>query len=339
MLKFVSDILKKKSVEKNHLICDFVRGGLIFSQDGIIKVCAKSSCDMNSQFSLINDFNGLWFDCNTVKEKLNELKSKFQGDNIPSECQNCCYLVDSDNVEGHEYFDFIVLSHWKCCFLNCLYCNDKKTDDLSTVEHFDIMPVIQQLIDENLITKETKIIFDCGDATLHPEFDKLMYFFLNYEMKDIEIHTSAQRYCHSVAEAIGKNIAKVVVSLDGGCPYIYERIKGVNKYDIAISNIKRYLEYQDKNRKQVVLNYTLIERINDNKKEILDWFMNSRGLGIKKFSIDIDEKWYNNLKFTVPSYLEEIMFFSKELAEFNNIELDFSPRLNSLYAKINKKAV
>ena len=338
MLKFISELFKKKSVEKNHLVCDFVRGGLIFSQDGLVKVCAKSSCSSESEFSLISNFNGLWFDTKSIKSKLNELKFKFQENSIPTECSDCCYLVP-DKPVGNEVFDFVVLSHWKFCFLNCSYCYDKKTDDLSTVEHFDIMPVIQQLIDEKLITKETKIIFSCGDATLHPEFDKLMYFFINYEMKDIEIYTSAQRYCHSVAEAIGKNIAKVIVSLDGGCPYIYERVKGSNKYDIAISNIKRYLEYQDKNRKQVIINYTLIQGLNDNKKEILDWFMHSRGLGIKKFSIDIEEKWYNTLENSVPTYLEEIIIFVKELGNFNNMDLEFSPRVNALFKRINKKAI
>ena len=38
-------------------------------------------------------------------------------------------------------------------------------------------------------SKNTKIIFECGDATLHPEFDKLMYYFINIDMKDITIQS------------------------------------------------------------------------------------------------------------------------------------------------------
>ena len=337
MLSLFGKIIKNKSINKGTKICDFVRGGLIFGQNGQVKVCAKSSCDEKSEFSLLDNFDGLWLDTNNIKNKINNIKSHFVQDYVPENCTNCCYLVNNNNIENVA-FDFIVLAHWQCCFLNCSYCNGKKTDDLSVIKHFDIMPVIQQLIDEKLVTKETKIIFECGDATLHPEFDKLMYFFINYEMRNIEIHTSAQRYCHSVAEAIGKNIVKVIVSLDGGCPYIYERIKGVNKYDLTVSNLKRYLEFEEKNKKQVIINYILLERINDNKKEILDWFMFSRNLGVKKLSIDIDEKWYNNIEHLIPDYLKEIIIFTKELSEFNNLEIEFLPKMKALYNRINRES-
>lgn len=272
--------------------------GLVFTEDLKVKFSDDVSCDK----ILEENFNGLWLDIDKIKK-----------------------LVSNDEALG-----FVVLSHWKCCFLNCLYCSEKKTDDLLTVKHFDIMPVIKQLVNSGLINRNTKIIFNCGDAALHPEFDKIMYFFINYEMKDIVIHTSAMRYCHSIAEAVGKNIAKVVISLDCGCPYIYERVKGINKFDIAIANIKRYIEFAGKLSNQIIINYTLVQGINDNQKEILDWFMFTRNLGIKKFSLDIDDKWYNSLNEKIPDYLEEILVFVRELSEFNNIEIDFSSKLKKL---------
>lgn len=275
--------------------------GLIFTEDLKVKICSSSF----GEKVLDENFNGLWVDVDKVKNCLNEGQS----------------------------LDYVVLSHWKCCFLSCLYCKEKKTDDLSTVSHFDIMPVLQQLIDANLILKTTKIIFDCGDAALHPEFDKIMYFFINYEMKDIEIHTSAMRYCHSIAEAVSKDIAKLMVSFDCGCPYIYEKVKGLNKFDIAVANIKRYLEFLGKPSKQIIIGYTLIQGVNDNQKEILDWFMFFRNLGIKKFLLDIDYKWYNFLGENVPDHLKEILVFAHELSSFNNIEIEFSKNLKKLQGK------
>ena len=100
-----------------------------------------------------------------------------------------------------------------------------------------------------------------------------------------------------------------------------------------LTNIKRYLEFENPSSKQVVINYVLLNGINDNKKEILDWFMFSRNLGVKKLSIDIDEKWYNLLD-TIPEYLKEILVFTKELSEFNNLEIEFSHRMSNLYEKI-----
>lgn len=268
--------------------------GLEFTYDGKVKIYSEDIFEF--------DFNGLWLDIDKIK-------------NIVS------------NI------DYLVLSHWKCCFLSCSYCVEKKTDDLNTIKHFDIMPIVEQLIDVGLVTKETQIVFSCGDATLHPEFDKLMYYLTNFGMKDIIVYTSAMRHCHSIAEAMIKNIAKVVVSLDSGCPYIYEKVKCINKYDIAVTNIKRYLEFENPSSKQVVINYVLLNGINDNKKEILDWFMFSRNLGVKKLSIDIEERWYNQIDI-IPEYLKEIIVFTKELSEFNNLEIEFSPRMSNLCEKI-----
>lgn len=268
--------------------------GLEFTFDGKVKVLSNEIYEF--------DFNGLWLDIDKIKSTVSS-------------------------------FDYVLLSHWKCCFLSCSYCVEKKTDDLNLIKHFDIMPIIEQLIDNGLITKQTQIIFGCGDATLHPEFDKLMYYLTNFGMKDIIINTSALRYCHSIAEAMIKNVAKIVVSLDSGCPYIYERVKGVNKFDIAIANIKRYLEFENPSSKQVIINYVLLNGVNDNKKEILDWFMFSRNLGVKKLAIDIEKKWYNQID-SIPEYLKEIISFTRELSEFNNFEIEFSSRMSSLYEKI-----
>ena len=268
--------------------------GLEFTYDGKVKIFSNQVYEF--------DFNGLWLDIEKIKSLVSSL-------------------------------DYVILSHWKCCFLNCLYCVEKKTDDLNTINHFDIMPIIEQLIDSGLINKETQIVFSCGDATLHPEFDKLMYYLTNYGMKDIVIHTSAMRHCQSIADAMIKNIVKVIVSLDSGCPYIYGRVKGINKYDIAVENIKRYLEFETPSSKQVIINYTFLSGINDNKKEVLDWFMFCRNLGVKKLSVDIEEKWYNTLD-TIPDYFEEILIFTKELSDFNNLEIEFSQRMSDLYERV-----
>ena len=142
------------------LICCLLFTGVGFSVPNINKVeaasltSAKSMCvlEKDSKSGKVKiysedifefDFNGLWLDIDKIK-------------NIVS------------NI------DYLVLSHWKCCFLSCSYCVEKKTDDLNTIKHFDIMPIVEQLIDVGLVTKETQIVFSCGDATLHPEFDKLL---------------------------------------------------------------------------------------------------------------------------------------------------------------------
>ena len=203
-------------------------------------------------------------------------------------------------------------------------------------KHYDIYNTIFQLVDKGLVNKKTKIIFESGDATVHPEFDKIMYYFINNEIENIVINTPAMRFCESIAEAISKNMCEVVVSFDSGCPYIYEKVKGQNKFDIAISNIKRYLEFQLPSEKRVVLKYTLINGVNDNQKELLDWFILSRDLGVKKLAVDIEDKWFEQVQFSTPQYLKELLLFIKSMSEYNNFEIEFSKKIDIIYDAIKE---
>lgn len=310
-------IFNKKETKRH---CSIINSGLIFTEDNKITLCKKSK----EEYVIVSDFNGLWIDTAKIKESITYNKSL----PLPVSCSACCYLSEDFKRENSS-LDFVVFAHWKSCFLNCVYCKEEKTDDLLTVKHSDISPVVQQLIDDGLITKDTVIIFECGDAILHPEFEKLLYFLMNYGIKKVEIHTSALRYCQAVSDAIAKDIAKVIVSIDSGCPYIYEQIKGVNKFDLMLDTVKRYLSVETKSSKNVVLNYTLVQGVNDNKKEIIDWFMLSRNLGIKKLSVDITDKWYDSIE-TVPTHLREIISFVSELSKLNRYEIEFSEKIKDL---------
>lgn len=274
---------------------------LIFAQNSNVIYKSKN----NNEEIIIEKFDGIWLDVDKIK-KVHSLS-------LP--------------------LDSVVLSHWKCCFLNCKYCADDKIDELLNVYHYDIMPFIVQLIDVGLIDKKTKIIFTCGDSTLHPEFDKLLYYFINYGMKDIVLYTSAMRHCYSVAEAMAKEVLKIIIGFDSGCPYIYEKIKGINKFDIAFSNIRKYIDFLGRGSKQIVLSYTLVKGINDNTKEIIDWFMLFKNQGVVEFSFDIDEKWYNELSGSTPAYLVDIFKFVKELSEINNLTIKFSDKIEKLLRK------
>ena len=314
--KFVDNL--QNTFLADNLSCKYNNGGIIFSQDNQIKLCEKPNNCVNSNLVAVDNFNGINFDVNLLINKIPEIKLNYKNLNIKSECAGCANLVKKSNSLS-PCLDFVELSHWKCCFLNCSYCKRYKTDNLSEISHYDIFPVIEKMIEKKLISKKTKIIFKCGDATLHPEFDKLMYYFINYGMQDIVIHTSAQRYCHSISEAIDKKIATVIISMDCACPYIYERIKGTNKYDITMSVIKRYLDFdQASSKKSLILSYTLVNGVNDNQKEILDWYMMSKGLGVKKLYFDIDHNWYDIIKSNTPDYLKDLINFIKNLSVLNN---------------------
>ena len=302
----------------------------------MIKLKFVKRYDKLDNIFVINDhFNGVNFDAKDLKLKLISLRNNLSISNR-QECKNCYNYLPQTKHNKEPLIKFLELNHWKCCFLNCSYCKDKKTDDISTVMHYDITPIIDDMLTNNVISQNTKIIISCGDALLHPEFDKLMYFFINSGMKDIDIFTSAQRYCHSISEAIDKKIARIFISFDGGCPYIYEKVKGYNKFDIAVKNLKRYILYDYKSKGRVILTYKLVKGVNDNKKEILDWFMMARGFHIKKTFVDIDEFWYDELNGFPDDNLKDLLLFIRELSDLNCYDIEFSLKLKYMFNHIKK---
>lgn len=365
--------------KESAVYCKYVNDSLIFDSDNSVKLCPLSDFGMirknfNGIWLDIDEITAVKSKC---IDKLSNVNSKYM-DNVPEmnlectdenlalkskninesknekiPCVDCMYFQTTgektdktiksyksvSTVKQAKAFKYLYLSQWKNCYLNCSYCTKPKQNDLIAANHYDILPSIQRLIDNKLINKKTKIIFECGDACIHPEFDKILFFFINYEMEDIEIHTPAMRYCESISEAIAKNIGKVIVSFDSGCPYIYEKIKNVNKFDIAVCNLKRYLSYQEPDEKRVLLKYVIIKGVNDNKKEILDWFMLAGDFGVKKLVLDIEYNFFEEIRHNIPYYIKELLVFAVNISVYNNLEIEFYDRVNILYKSFNKDEI
>lgn len=317
--------------KNKYFSCGHLQSSLFFDYENNVKLCPFLQDRI-----IVKNFNGLWLDISKIIEKRKNSVEEMKNGIIPDECKKCHNLK---NIAWHksEYIETLYLNQWRYCYINCCYCNSPKQENLIEAKHFDVMPAIEQLIDKKLFTVNTKVVFECGDSCIHPEFDKLMYFFINYGIKEVTVNTPALRYCQSIADALSNNITNVVISLDAGCAYIYERIKGLNKFDIAISNIKRYKQYEEPSQKRVVLKYTIIKGINDNEKEILDWYILSKNLGIKKLVFDIAENWFREIKDSIPDYLKEIILFVRKISDFNEIKIEFCERAAVLYNLIKNE--
>ena len=324
------DFIYKKQKNGNPKYCKYICDSLIFDCKNNVRFCPFYDISL-----VQSDFNGIWLDIERLKKVKTNSIDIINSENCFDVCNSCSHL-SNEKYKQNQPLKYLYLSNWKNCYINCSYCNYPKEEDLIKASHYDVFNSIKQLIDNKIIDINTRIIFECGDATIHPEFDKILYYFINSDMKNIVIHTPALRYCESISTAIAKNIAEVVISFDSGCPYIYEKIKGYNKFDIAVSNIKRYLSFQEPSEKRVVLKYVLLNGVNDNQKELLDFFMFARDIGIKKLAIDIDERWYNQVKHSVPQYLKELIIFVKNISSYNNVEIEFYDNINFIFQSINE---
>lgn len=328
-MKFLNSfekILRNENVQSCKFLCD----SLIFDYENNIKLCPYSRTGVIKE-----KFEGIWLDVNSLVEKRKNYIDEFRNGKLDQNCLDCAFKT-IEKKQNDKYIKNLILANWKYCYLNCSYCSSPKEEDLIKASHYDVYNSICELFDKGLITTKTNFIFESGDATVHPEFDKIMYYLINLGAENIVVNTPALRYCESISEAIAKNVCELVVSFDSGCPYIYQRVKGLNKFDIAVANIKRYLEFQLPSEKRVTLKYTIVSGVNDNQKEILDWFMFARELGVKKLALDIDEKWFNELKFFVPKYLKELLDFVNNMSIYNDIEIKFCDKVDIIYKSIKE---
>ena len=326
ILEYASEFFRGKKT----MGCEYAYYSLYFDWQNKIRVCPKKDKGI-----IIENYDGIWLDTNKlIKEKTNYL-NKFKNQKRDEECEKCEYYKEGIYKEGKEIKE-IHLGHWKSCYLRCKYCHSEKNWDFIEAKHYNIFNTISQLIDEKIITKETKVIFECGDALLHPEFDKLLYFLINNEIKKIIINTPAMTYRESIADGIAKNAIKLIVNIDCANKQIYKYIKGEKTYETTLGNLKRYLQYQEPKEKRVITKYTLYKGGNDGKKEISDWFVLSRDIGINEIYIDIDENWYEEISKEIPEYLSDILKFIKNISNLNGIEIRYSEKVKEIYKRIKK---
>ncbi len=331
MRKKIIDYFSSLSSNKKINACSNVFYSLYFDSQNNIRVCPKQNYGI-----LIRNFDGIWLDTGKIAQNRKSYINSFKIGNPDTICLDCEYLKNGIYTEQNELKE-IHLGHWKNCYLKCRYCNSEKNENLIQAKHYNVFDAINRLIDEKQLTTNTRIIFECGDALIHPEFDKLLYFFINYESKEIVVNTPALTYRESIAEAIAKNVIKLIVNIDCANTHIYKYIKGEDCYDIVTANLQRYLQYQEPKEKRVLTKITLYKGGNDGKKELSDWFVLSRDLGINEMIVDIDEAWFAEMKEDIPDYLKEMLFFIKNIAQLNGVVVDFSPKIEKLYEKIRSK--
>ncbi len=325
MIGEIKDYFYDFFINKKINACSNVFYSLYFDWQNNIRVCPKKDNGI-----LIKDFNGIWLDTDKIEQDKKSYINKFKISRPDDICITCEYYRKGVFKEQKALKE-IHLGHWKNCYLKCRYCSSIKNENLIEAKHYNILSAIDRLIDEKMLTDETKIIFECGDAPLHPEFNRLLYFFIHYESKDIIINTPAVTYRESIADAIGHNKIKLIVNLDCANKQIYSYIKGEKLFETAVANIKRYLQFQEPDEKRIIIKYTLFEGGNDGKKEFSDWFVLIRDLGINEILIDIDENWYERLKNNIPDYLREIAVFIKKISSLDGIKLVFSKRMEKIY--------
>ncbi len=310
--------------EKNHqyLNCPHIRETLHFFYNGIRSCCANAP-----GINFYPEYNGEKVDWDYVYNKRKSLIEKINNsiDNfIPDECQNCFEIKNHLSDKKIENFDNkiykVIIQNNITCNAKCTYCSFKEI--MGKGYRYDVLPVIKDLISQNILSKDAIAYISGGEMTISPEFEELLYFLLEYLKSNVEILTNSIKYSEAIKQAFMVDRCKMLVSLDSGTAQTYKAIKQVDCFNNVVNNLREYIKASDNARYNITLKYILVDGINDNKDEISAFINLSKNIGIKKVRVDVDFIKYtlNDIKKIPKNYNSLIRYFN-EYAHHSGLEV------------------
>ena len=186
---------------------------------------------------------------------------------IYSKCKGCYYLEERD-WDNDDYFCEMLIGHWSHCNCNCIYCyTDEDKYYYNTREFYKVLPVIQDMLDKNLIRNGGEIAFGGGEPTILEEFEDLLEAFLSHGINNIRIHTSGIKFSPAIFKGLSEGKVTAIISIDSSTPETYKKIKNINAFSKVRENIGKYA----KSGGALYSKYVLLPGFNDTLDEIKMW--------------------------------------------------------------------
>ncbi len=326
-------------------MCKSLESSIAFN-DSRILFCTLGNLLNNREMPVIKDnYNGEpidWDNLNLIRKQ-----SRIQ---LPSCCENCIQITDTDVNEEPQEFEYILFSNWSRCNSRCIYCfygqkTEKDTELITNIKSYtkkvmqtedtdyDIAPIIQDAIDRNLITNKTVIDIAGGEPTLYYNIDKAIELLINANVKRILVNSNLIQFNKTIAKGISKGIINLIFSIDAGTKQVHEKIKRVKTYDIVYKNAKKYSSYK-KNiySNKIISKYIIIPDYNDKKQEIDIWIEKSKQIGVSHLAINIDGRIFDTKNEpNITNNIIDLCEYFKNRCETEKLNFMLYPNIDATY--------
>ena len=351
MFKYFNNLKIKQnsdnSADKQFVSCEALNSRLVFFGKKIA-FCSNGNPAQNRAYPIIydninpNNFEKT-FDINKIINFIRTNRKNPENGIIPASCEGCnnldSYHYHSDITNLKNFIEYIQFSDWGLCNSKCIYCNAwTNTKQLPSGEYttknaekdtYLILPIIKQLVNNEVITKDTTIDFAGGEPTLYCQFEEALKYFIKFGIKNILVFSNIIKYSPIIAEGIKKGIITLIVSVDAGTKEVHQKVKGVESYDIVYKNLKQYV-LCEKNKGQVESKYVIVPEINDSIEEISFWIDKSKETGINKLILNLDNRVFEHgtpnielvkkIKTLTDFFIEKTSKLNIENALYSNIK-------------------
>ncbi len=307
--------LINRNKNKKYLDCELLRNSIHFFYDYIGVCCTNvygPAFYKNYKGGKIN-WNYIY---NTRKKYIKKINSVFTKEGYPKCCKGC-FVMDNSMKDSPIDENFaneirkVYFHHNQSCNAKCIYCT------YQTVEkgcRYKVVPIIKSMIENKILSKYANIYMSGGEITISPEFDELLFLLLDYIENIVEIFSSCIKYSKSIEQAFVQNKCRMFVSLDSSCRETYLKLKQVDCFDKVVDNLKNYIKASDNAKENIILKYIIVDDVNDNETELVNFIHLVKDIGVKNIRMDFDlEKYkYERDKKIPRKYYDLYKIFDKE---------------------------
>jgi len=313
--------------------CDLLNSSLHFTPESLRFCCAPAHLGPNIDSKNPGSKDVFLSLMEMRKQALKNMEEHI----APDSCAECIYLKEYDldspdtpkNIlekQEEHLISNIIINHYKQCDCNCIYCSQsiylkKIVTKPQKSDFYDLYPIIKRFYKEKLIdTKNLRVEFQGGSIGVLKEFPDLVKIFLKHGVKNMHFFINGIKYMPQIVDASKKCKAHILFSLDSGTRETFKRLKIVDKFDDVVKNLKQYRK-KSKNL-EICAKYILIDNINDNKEELLNFFDVIEDIGVNMAQLDMD---FNKIMinkgvhYDVPKHFYELYEFFEEQCRKRNI--------------------
>jgi molybdenum cofactor biosynthesis enzyme MoaA len=204
-------------------------------------------------------------DFDALREKCEAIVAGFRAGKA-IDCDSCGEVYYGYYAQKPEFTHInISASKGMRCNLKCFYCSERLMLDESGEMAYEVYDFIKQLSE---LTDIRRIWFSNGEISVNPDAGAVLEF-VEKRGYDVTFITNCVVYREEIGRMLGSGDKYMIItSLDCGTRESFARIKGVDRFDKTVQNIKRYAATGGR----VQLKYVLLEGLNDNEAD-MDGFL------------------------------------------------------------------
>ena len=296
--------------------CIHLEHGITFFSNSV-QICCISSHPGGGNIMQIPNYRGELIDWDKIFENRKQMRDGIKNGIVPEKCTGCYYLKEQE-WNSENYIDEVLIGHFTHCNCNCIYCyTEKDKKFFNNNKTYNIYPVIRDMIEKGILSKNATVTFGGGEPTILHEFEELVYLLLDYDVYNIRIHSDGIKYSPAIEKGLKLGKITLITSIDSGSKETYEKIKQVPCYDKVWQNMAKYAKTKNG---LIRTKYVLIPGVNDSLSEVRNFLKKTYESGIRNIAFDIEDTWFKEHRENIPQYIYVIFDFVYECFRQFNID-------------------